>query len=158
MEKIKDGGDSCFRDISRTSVKQSVPDPPITHGVKQDWLAVEDSIFEKVDPDIGNIAGTNKITRSGRVFSPEIAPLKTITSPVIIPVSVSVDTTTTIPMVTPTDTPTTESIETQGKGILVEPVRMKAQSVSIPEASQKEMEEILKIIKRRDYNIVEQLG
>ena len=30
MEKIKDGGDSCFRDISRTSVKQSVPDPPIT--------------------------------------------------------------------------------------------------------------------------------
>ena len=30
LEKIKDGGDSCFRDISRTSVKQSVPDPPIT--------------------------------------------------------------------------------------------------------------------------------
>ena len=30
MEKIKDGGDSFFRDISRTSVKQSVPDLPIT--------------------------------------------------------------------------------------------------------------------------------
>ena len=30
LENIKDGGDSCFRDISRTSVKQSVPDPPIT--------------------------------------------------------------------------------------------------------------------------------
>ena len=33
MEKIKDGGDSCFRDISRTSVEQSVPDPPITTGI-----------------------------------------------------------------------------------------------------------------------------
>ena len=32
LEKIKDGGDSCFRDISRTSVKQSVPDPPIKAG------------------------------------------------------------------------------------------------------------------------------
>ena len=30
LEKIKYGVDSCFRDISRTSVKQSVPDPPIT--------------------------------------------------------------------------------------------------------------------------------
>ena len=30
LEKIKDGGDSCFRDISRTNVKQSVLDPPIT--------------------------------------------------------------------------------------------------------------------------------
>ena len=34
---------------------------------------------------------------------------------------------------------------------------MKAQSISILEASKKEMEEILKIIKRSDYNIVEQL-
>ena len=78
------------------------------HGVKQDWLAVEDSLFEQVDPDIDNIAGTSKITRSGRVFSPEIAPPKTITDPVIILVSVSVDTTTTIHMVTPVDTHTTE--------------------------------------------------
>ena len=30
LEKIKDGGDSCFHDISQTSIKQSVPDPPIT--------------------------------------------------------------------------------------------------------------------------------
>ena len=35
---------------------------------------------------------------------------------------------------------------------------MKVQSVSIPEATKKEMEEILKIIKRSDYNVVEQLG
>ena len=40
------------------------------HGVKQDWLAHEDSIFEKDDPDIGNIMGTSKITKNGRVFSP----------------------------------------------------------------------------------------
>ena len=39
------------------------------HNVKQDWLADKDSIFEKADPDIGNIAGTSKITQSGRVFS-----------------------------------------------------------------------------------------
>ena len=35
---------------------------------------------------------------------------------------------------------------------------MKAQKIFIPEASQKEMEEILKIIKRSNYNVVEQLG
>ena len=128
------------------------------HSVKQDWLADEDSISEKDDPDINNIARTSKITRSGRVFSLEISPLKTVTGPVIIPAFVPVDTTTTVPMVTPTDTPTAESIETRGKGILVEPVWMKAQSLSIPEASKKEMEEILKIIKRSDYNVVEQLG
>ena len=80
------------------------------------------------------------------MFSPEIAPLKTITSPVVIPDFVPVDTTT-VPMVTPTDTLTAESTETRGKGILVELVQMKAQSVSIPEASQNGMEEILKIIK-----------
>ena len=71
------------------------------HGVKQDWLADEDSILEKADPDIDNIAGTNKITRSGRVFSPEIAPPKTVTGPVIIPVSVPVNTTTTVHVDTP---------------------------------------------------------
>ena len=37
------------------------------HSIKQDWLADEDSIFEKADPDISNIVGTTKITRSGRV-------------------------------------------------------------------------------------------
>ena len=120
------------------------------HGVKQDWLADEDSVFERADPDIGNIVGTSKITRSGRVFSPEISPLKIVICPVIIPTFVPVDTTTTTPMVTHTDTPITESIETWGKGILVEAVQMKAQSISIPEASKKVMEEILKIIKRSD--------
>ena len=32
------------------------------HGVKQDWMADEDSILEKAEPDIKNIAGTSKIT------------------------------------------------------------------------------------------------
>ena len=94
------------------------------HCIKQDWPAVEDSISEKANPDINNIAGTSKITQSGRVFFPEIAPPKTIIGHVIIPVPVPVDTTTTtIPLVTPADTPTTDSTETRGKGMLVQPVR-----------------------------------
>ena len=44
------------------------------------------------------------------------------------------------------------------KVFLIEPIRMKAQSFTIPETSKKEMEEILKIIKRSDYDVVEQLG
>ena len=40
LEKIKDGGDSCFRDISRTSVKHSVPDPPITAAYVENELLV----------------------------------------------------------------------------------------------------------------------
>ena len=35
---------------------------------------------------------------------------------------------------------------------------MKAQTAVIPETTQKEMEEILKIIKKSDYDVVEQLG
>ena len=35
---------------------------------------------------------------------------------------------------------------------------MKAPSLAIPETSRKEMEEILKIIKTRDYDVVEKLG
>ena len=34
----------------------------------------------------------------------------------------------------------------------------KAQSLVIPETSQKEMEEILRIIKKSDFDVVEQLG
>ena len=82
------------------------------HGVKQDCMDDEDSILEKDDPDISNITGTRKITRSGRVFSPEIATPKTVTGPVIILVPVPANTTTTtttIPIVAPADTPTAES-------------------------------------------------
>ena len=67
-----------------------------------------------------------------------------------------------IPIVTPIVSPvvilSTESAETRGKEVLVDPVQTKAHSESIPEASKREMEEILKIIKKKDYNMVEQLG
>ena len=89
------------------------------HGIKQDWPAAEDSSSEKVDSDVSNIAGTSKITQSRRVVSPEIAPPKAISGPVIIPVVVDppkaipspaiisadtpVDKTVTIPVSTPTN-------------------------------------------------------
>ena len=46
----------------------------------------------------------------------------------------------------------------KGNGIQEELVRTRAQPLVIPETSKKEMEEILKIIKKSDYDIVEQLG
>ena len=110
------------------------------HSVKQDMLAIKDKIAKNVDSDIFNIAGTRKITISGRVFSPEVSPPKTVTGPVIIPVVVPPKTTTAIPVITHVDPPITESAETRGKVIFIEPVQTKAYSESIPEASKKEME------------------
>ena len=124
------------------------------HCVKQDLLAVEDQFSENIDPDIGNIVRTSKIT-SGRVFSLAISPPKAVTIPMIIPTVVPANITTAILMITPISTPITE---TQGKELLIEPVQTKAHSESIPEASKNEMGEILKIIKKSDYNVVEQLG
>src|SRR3954470_7211099 len=48
-------------------------------GVKQELESVKAS--ENDNPDVGNIAGTSKVTRSGRVFSPEISP--NVTSPAV---------------------------------------------------------------------------
>ena len=48
------------------------------HGIKQDGLAAEEINSEEEDSDISNIAGTSKITRSGRIFSLEIAPPKAV--------------------------------------------------------------------------------
>ena len=81
-------------------------------------LAIEDKIAENADSDVVNIARASKITRSGRVFSPEISPPKTATRPVIIPAVVPPKTTTVIPVITPVDPPITESVETRGKDIL----------------------------------------
>ena len=39
------------------------------HGVKQDLKS------EEADVDVSNIVGDRKVTRSGRLFSPEISPL-----------------------------------------------------------------------------------
>ena len=115
-----------------------------------------------------------KITRSGRIFSPEIAPPKAVSGPVIIPIIVAppkaipsptiistntpTDKAVTTPVITPTDTHAAKLTETQRKGVLVESVKTKTQSLAIPETSRKEMEEILKIIKRSDYDVFEQLG
>src|ERR1044072_6249405 len=43
------------------------------HGVKQDPLTIEDLTIEASIPDIDNITGSSKVTRTGRVFSPEIS-------------------------------------------------------------------------------------
>src|ERR1043165_5213903 len=46
------------------------------HGVKQDPLTFEDLTAEATILDIDNITGSSKVTRTGRVFSPEISPPK----------------------------------------------------------------------------------
>ena len=53
------------------------------HGIKQESLTIKEKNIEVTDPDVGNIAGTSKVTRSGRFFSPEISP-KTVIAPVCI--------------------------------------------------------------------------
>src|ERR1051325_1520591 len=55
------------------------------HGVKQEPSTIEDIAFEAINPDIGNIIGSSKVTRTGRVFSPEISPPKDTTTPIGIP-------------------------------------------------------------------------
>ena len=84
-----------------------------------------------------------------------VAAPKVTSVPIIISASAPIDEAVTTPVSIPNHTP---AVETQGKSILVEPVQMKAKSLTIPETSKKEMKEILKIIKRSDYDVVEQLG
>ena len=120
---------------------------------------------EEEDSDISNIAGTSKITRSGRIFSPEIAPPKAVfgpvapprvtSTPIIISASTPIIEEDTTPIVIPTNN---AAADVRGKGIQEEPIRTKAQPLIIPETSKKEMEEILRIIKKSDYDVVEQLG
>ena len=65
------------------------------------------------------------------------------------------------PVIEELDTPVVKpAAETtnKGKGILEVPVKMKAHAVVIPETTPKEMDEILKIIRKSDYDVVEQLG
>ena len=127
------------------------------HGIKQDGLAAEEMSSVEEDSDISNIAGTNKITRSGRIFSPKIAPPKAVFRPVAVPKVTSIPMTIsaspptgkddTTPVVIPTNTSTAD---VRGKGIQEEHVRTKAQPLTIHETSKKEMEEILRIIKKSD--------
>ena len=88
-----------------------------------------------------------------------VAPINTpITTLVIVPIAIPRNIPIATSAVIPVITPATESAKTRGKEILVEPVRTKVHPKVISEASKKDMEEILKIIKKSDYNVVEQLG
>ena len=55
---------------------------------------------EEEDSDVNNIFGTSKITHSGRIFSPEIAPPKAVVGPVVVLKITSV------PMIIPASVPT----------------------------------------------------
>ena len=118
------------------------------HGIKQNLK------IKEADLDVGNIVGTNKITRSGRVFSPEIS-LKTVNKPVVIPPAIPIGASTTTLVLTPIVTPAIESSGTREKEAIGEPSRTEAPRKFVVESSKQEIEEILKIIKKSDYNMVE---
>ena len=100
------------------------------HGVKQDFKD------EEVDADIGNIVGSRKVTRSGRLFSPDISP-PTIPKHVVIP---SANTSATVLILPPVITPVAEPSETRGKEITGEPTRTEIPRKVMLEASKQEIE------------------
>ena len=55
------------------------------HGIKQIKLTAKEESSEEDSPDFRNIVRTSKITRSGRIFSPEIAPPTAVFGPVAVP-------------------------------------------------------------------------
>ena len=109
------------------------------NGVKKKPLTIEDVTVEASDPDIDNIVGSRKVTRTGRVFSPEISPPKDTTTPARIPAIEPVP-------------------EARGKEPVTHPAQTEGPKEVSKDTSKQEMEEILKIIKKGDYNVVEQLG
>ena len=115
-------------------------------GVKQEF---------DTSTSVSNITGPAKVTRSGRLFSPDIAP-PTIQRPLVItPASVPAS----LPDQVPASAPAAESSDARGRGIATDvPDRAEALKTTNVEASKQEMEEILKIIKKSDFNVVEQLG
>ena len=102
------------------------------HGVKQDsWI-------DDNEAGVTNIAGSSKVTRTRRVFSPNISPPTTTAVPIRI-------------------TNGNAGASTRGKEKESEPVREEelAKKNVMEEPSTQEMEEILKIIKKSDFKIVE---
>ena len=87
--------------------------------------------------DISNIVGTSKVTRSGRLFSPDISP-PTVHKPVVIP---SASTSATIPVPIPVITPVSRPSGTRGKEIIGEPAQTEAPKKIIVETSKQEIEE-----------------
>src|SRR3954468_8030524 len=105
------------------------------HGIKQGTSTEETA--KLTTPTVGNIVGTSKITRSGRIFSPEISP-NVAAGPVRVPVP-------------------NQNVNARGKEPQVEQIQIPVE-ITAEDPSKQEMEEILKIICKSDYNIVEQLG
>ena len=102
-------------------------------------------------PTSTTLLGLPKVTRSGRLFSPDIAPPAARRPVVISPASVP----TSIPDQVLSPTPVAESSNARGKGITTDvPAQTEAPKMIIVEASKQEMKEILKIIKS-DFNVVE---
>ncbi|XP_058741661.1 uncharacterized protein LOC131614049 [Vicia villosa] len=107
------------------------------YGVKPERLT--DKTTKVTNPDVDSIVGTSKVTRSGRILFPEISP-KTVTTLVRISTS-------------------EPSTETRDREPVIEHVQTKAPvETTIEDSSKKEMERMLKIIRKSDYNIVERLG
>src|ERR1051325_2174076 len=109
------------------------------HGVKQEPLTIEEIEVEATNPVIDNITGSSKVTRTGRVFSPEISPPKDTSTPIRIPAIEPVP-------------------EARGKEPVTHLAQTEVPKEVVEDTSKQEMEEILKIIKKSDYNVVEQLG
>ncbi|KAI5404630.1 hypothetical protein KIW84_051693 [Lathyrus oleraceus] len=86
------------------------------HGVKQ--------VGNSANPN--DIVGTSKVTRSGRIFSPEISP---------------------------------PAPETRGKEPAINPAQSKTPvEVTTEDVAEQEVEEMLKIIRKSNFDVVEQLG
>ena len=83
------------------------------HGVKQIESAEENS--DEEIPDVGNIAGTSKITRSGRIFSPEISPPRAVFGPSSAPMPVKIYVRSSV--IEEIDTPEVVPVADKGKGI-----------------------------------------
>ena len=90
---------------------------------------------EEADTDVSNIFGASKVTRSGRLFSPEISP-PTVHKPVVIP---SAGTSATIPVSIPVITFVSEPSGTRGKEIIGKPARTEAPKKIVVEASKQEI-------------------
>ena len=104
--------------------------------IKQDsWIE------EEKDDNVGNIDGSRKVTRTGRIFSPNISPPVVTRTPIRI-------------------TAAKPNTDTRGEEKVVEPVvtEIPSKNLADEEPSACEMDEILKIIKRSDFKIMEQLG
>ena len=109
------------------------------YGVKQEPLAIEDSTVEAASHDVNNITRSSKVTRTRRVFSLDISPPKDTTTPLCI---LDIEP---IP-------------EARGKEKVTQPAQTEVPKEFTKGTFKQEMEEISKIIKKSDYNVVEQLG